>query len=82
MSDGARCHYCRKNPCICEEVEQMRALEEYAVIGPGMSGTTDRIDEAEVWLQNNPRAALYRRVTKCCENGFFGDGHECRKQPA
>ena len=18
MSDGARCHYCRKNPCICE----------------------------------------------------------------
>lgn len=19
MSDGARCHYCRRNPCICDE---------------------------------------------------------------
>lgn len=25
--------------------------------------------------------ALLEREERCCENGFFGDGHECLKQP-
>lgn len=55
MSNGARCHYCQKNPCGC--------LGKFAVIGHGMSGTTDDPQEAFVWLSNNPKAVLYERLS-------------------
>jgi hypothetical protein len=32
---------------------------KYAVMGPGMSGETDDLDEAQLWLRNNPGATLY-----------------------
>ena len=28
MSDGARCHYCRKNPCVCAEPKPLQPLSK------------------------------------------------------
>ena len=55
MSDGARCHYCQKNPCACPG--------QYAVFGIGMSGTTNELAEAKLWLDNNKNAVLYERLS-------------------
>lgn len=41
-----------------EALEASRA-ERYAVFGPGMSGRTNDLVEAETWLCNNPAARLY-----------------------
>lgn len=51
MSDGSYCHYCQKSPCRCPQT--------WAVLGPGMSGSTNELAEAQEWLRNNPRAVLY-----------------------
>ena len=45
------------------DIEALPArAERYAVFGPGMSGRTNDLAEAETWLRNNPAARLYELV--------------------
>ena len=60
MSDGARCHYCRKVPCQCDPI----SLPSYAVVGRGYSGTYDDYDEAVKVVEMNKNGAVYEIVAR------------------
>jgi len=56
------------------EAREASRAERWAVFGPGMSGRTNNLAEAETWLRNNPAARLYelrqdadRRVAEVLE---------------
>lgn len=48
------------NPAAAPPEDEARRLaKNYAVVGPGMSGTTNDEAEALEWLRNNPAASIY-----------------------
>ena len=86
----------RKREAIEQEIgiSEPFTARKYVVFGPGMSGDTDDIDRARLWLQNNPEAALYVRLKQMNndkewllkkaeqEDGcFVSVGCDCLSQP-